>query len=209
MSRKKALKSIAASSLMLLASASLAGAQEMEVDPGAGTKFSGFGSVSFQVANEPTITCEKTDISGSTASKTTAAVNIDLTGCHIAVFGLTAKCRTSGSPLDNTIVTSGTVHFITANEKPAGLYTPQLLTVSCAGISSVVIGGNGYIGTVTSPACNTESKTTNIKIDPEDTFYTGVKYSLTGTTSGGTANAVAVSGTLTMESEVLNKMTCQ
>lgn len=210
MNLKRMLIGLGTLGTMLLALPVVAAGQEMEVDPGAGTAYTGTGSLGIQIAGEPTITCEGTHFSGQATSNTTATANIDLTGCHTTVFGFTVKCRTVGSALDNTILTASTVHFITYNNKPAGLYTPPFPTVVCAGISAIQIGGNGYIGTVTKPACNVESKESTITINAEDTLYTGVKYGLTGTTEpNGTPAAVTITGTVTIKSAINGKMTCQ
>jgi hypothetical protein len=84
-----------------------ASAQEIHLE--GPISFSGTaGAVSLSAEGEPTITCESEDVEGAvSAGGTTEAFNLDLTGCHTTVFGITAKCRTTGSPLDNTVKTTG------------------------------------------------------------------------------------------------------
>jgi len=113
------------------------------------TGSAGAGSISAE--GEATLTCESADISGTAeAGGTTGTISYDFTNCHMTVFGSTAKCHTTGSPLDNTFKTSGTFYFITTPQKaPGTLITLVTTEMICAGISSTIWHGN-LIGTITS-----------------------------------------------------------
>lgn len=148
-------------------------------------------------------------------------MSLDFTGCHTTVFGLTAKCRTSGSPIDNTIKSAGAFHLITGETKtekttdtfPAILVTPEVTTIVCAGISNTITGGN-IIGTITSPACGAESKEMTTKFAAagaaqEHTTYTTSTFNLTAKTGeGGTVKKAGLVSTATVKSATTGKLNC-
>jgi len=182
------------------------------------TVFSGTtGAGTFTAEGEPTITCGGIEnLSHATgtvsAGGTTGTTEVDLTNCHTSVFGFTAKCRTEGSALDDTIKTTNTFHLITANGKPASLVTGTVATVICAGISSMKVSGN-LIWTITSPACGGSSnsmtlRTTASGSTQEDKTYTGVTYNPTVQTNGGASKEAGVTAEVTGSSPTVGTLNC-
>jgi hypothetical protein len=177
-----------------------------------------FGATTFTAQEEPVYTCgsvsepNHTNISYS-AGGTTATYEVDLTGCHTSVFGFTAKCRTEGSPLDNTIKSSGMFHLITVNSKPGILVTPVHTTIVCAGISNFTTTGN-IIGTITSPACGASSNSMTFAFQAEGATqthksYTGVNYNLTSQTgTSGTIKEAGLAFTVTETSATAGTLDC-
>jgi hypothetical protein len=216
MSKKMMLLALAVASMTMFALPAASSAQEIHLEGIA--KFTGDATAGTLVAEgEPTITCETGDVKGTvSAGGTTGGIELDFTGCHTTVFGLTAKCRTAGSPLDNTIGETGTFHMITTTDGPAILVTTETVTIVCAGISNTIVHGN-VIGTITSPKCNESSKlmTINFASDPAKPttqaheLYTGVNYDLTATTGPEGAAKTAALNTLThVESTETGKLNC-
>jgi hypothetical protein len=212
MSKKMTLLTLAVASMAMFALPAVASAQEDHVD--GITSFSGTGTAGTLTASgEPTITCEGSSVSGSvSAGGTTGNLTIDLTGCHVNVI-FTIPCHTTGAPLNNTISASGSFHVITVNNKPGVLGTPTNTAIECAGISTVAISGNGIIGTITSPACNVESKKATVAFSATGTTqnhiaYTGVNYDLKAQTSGGSLLTAGLTASGTLESSTAGKVTC-
>jgi hypothetical protein len=179
------------------------------------SSFQGTGSASSLTTNaEPTLTCESTDLSGSVgAGGTTGSMTLDLTGCHASVFGITVKCRSEASALDNTVQTTGTFHLITYDSHPAVLTTPASITLVCAGLSSITVSGSG-IATISSPACGAESKVLKLAFTAsgstqEDRLYTGVEHDLKlQTGSSGSQVTAATVQTWSISSETAGKLNC-
>jgi hypothetical protein len=212
MSKKMMLVSFLAASATIFALPALASGQEIHLE--GVTSFAGTGSSSsLSAEKEPTFTCESTDVEGNIEpGGTTGTMALDITGCHSNLFGLTVKCRTSGSPLDNTVKTSAAFHVITYNGKPAILTTATTLKMVCAGISEVTISGNS-IATITSPTCGSESRELQLKFaatgaTQEDRLYTGVQYDLKLQTSGGSQLTAATVQTWTVKSTTAGKLNC-
>jgi hypothetical protein len=222
MSKKIMLLALAVASFAMFALPAAASAQEIHLENV--TKFSGSaGAGSLAGEGEPTITCESGDVDGTvSAGGTTGTINLDFTGCHATVFGLTAKCRTSGSALDNTIKTAGTFHLITIKTGVPGiLVTTETVTIICAGISNTIVHGT-VIGTITdsgkSVTCSRESTELTTSFAPtagseytqEHETYTGVStYDLTATTGeGGAAKTAALKSHATVKSETKGKLNC-
>jgi hypothetical protein len=213
MSKKTMLLALAMASVAMFALPAGASAQEIHWE--GVTQFSGDATAgSLAAEGEPTITCETGHISGTvSAGGTTGALAFDFTGCHTTVFGFTAKCRTSGSALDNTIKTAGTFHLITTTDGPAMLITFETKTVVCAGISNTITHGN-LIGTITSPKCGESSNLMTINFAATGTsqdhkLYTGVNYDLTATTGeGGAAKTSAWTMLWHIESPTSGKLNC-
>jgi hypothetical protein len=200
-----------------------ASAQEIHLEPGNGEVFEiNGGPCEIRSETEATHTCDEVDGSGKfdVGSSTTGTLNLDLTGCHIAVFGFTSKCHTAGSSLDNTVVLKGTFHLITWNNAagtvfPAILVTLEPSTITAAGVSSLTITGN-LIGTITSPKCGESSKSFSVSftaVGPvqDHMLYTSVKYDLKaytdpdGVTTEKTASFV---NSFTATSPGLQKLNC-
>ena len=216
MSKKIMLLALAVASVAMFALPAAASAQEIHLE--GVTSFTGTaGAGSLVAESEPTITCESTDVTGTvSAGGTTGNITLDFTGCHTSIFGITAKCRTSGSPIDNTISSSGVFHFVTipveATTKPGILVTPVVTTIVCAGISNTITGGN-IIGTVTSPACGAESTELTTSFSATGSVqnhktYTGSTVNLTAQTSGGAVKAAGLNSTATTKSATKGKLNC-
>jgi hypothetical protein len=211
MSKKTILAALAVGAA-LFALPGFASGQEIHLE--GVTSFTGTGSASSLAAEkEPTFTCESTDVTGAVAAGgTTGTMSLDITGCHTTVFGFTVKCHTSGSPLDNTVRTNASFHFITFNGQPAVLTTSEVVTLVCAGISNVIISGDS-IATITSPKCGQESKELALKFTAsgglqEDRLYTGVEHNLKLRTSEGSQVNAATAQTWTLSSPTAGKLNC-
>jgi hypothetical protein len=214
MTKKTMLLALAAVSGAMFALPAAASAQEIHLE--GVTSFEGTaGAGSYTAEGEPVITCESTDLSGTVSvGGTTGTISFDITGCHTTVFGITAKCRTSGSPLDNTIKSSGVFHLITISSgKPGILITPVVTTMVCAGISNTITAGN-IIGTVTNPSCGSKSKSLTTKFvatgaAQEHTTYTGSTFNLTAKTGeGGTVKNAGLVTTSTVNSATEGTLNC-
>jgi hypothetical protein len=214
MSKKIMLLALAVASVAMFALPAAASAQEIHLE--GVTSFSGTaGEGSLTAESEPVITCASGDVSGTvSAGGTTGNISLDFTGCHTTVFGITAKCHTNGSPLDNTILSSGVFHFITISSgKPGILVTPVVTTIICAGISNTITGGN-IIGTVTSPACGVKSASMTTKFvatgsTQEHSTYTGTTYNLTAKTGeSGTVKKAGLVSTGTTTSATEGTLNC-
>jgi hypothetical protein len=221
MSKKIMLLALAVASVAMFALPAAASAQEIHLE--GVTNFSGTaGPGKLAAEGEPTITCESGDVTGTvSAGGTTGEISLDFTGCHTIIFGITAKCRTKESPLDNTIKSSGTFHLITISSGvPGMLVTPVTTEVVCAGISNTIVHGEGLIGTIVSPgvSCTTESTEMSTKFEPapggpsytqEHELYTGKKYDLVATTAGSpTVHTASLESTATVKSATKGKLNC-
>jgi hypothetical protein len=224
MSKKMMLLALAAACAALFALPAGASAMENHLEPAEPFTITG-PEGQLRAESEPTITCEKTDGSGKfdTGSTTTGTIELDFTGCHTTVFGITAKCRSEGSALDNTIKTSGAFHLITTvvvtenkeeHKLPDILVTPAPTKIVCAGISSVTVTGS-IIGTITSPKCNESSATMGMSFSAtgtvqDDMVYTGVKYDLKAYTGTSVENekTAALVGTSTATAPKAEKLVC-
>jgi hypothetical protein len=170
---------------------------------------------------EPTITCEIVDVNNGviTPGGTTGSMSLDFTGCHASVFGLTAKCHTTGSALDNTIASGGTIHLITWKNSsgtafPAVLVTAVTTEIICAGISTTHVEGN-LIGTITSPKCGETSNKLSLSFSAtgpvqNHILYTNNPYDLISRTGGGggTPKTAGLNASPTITMNTSGKLTC-
>jgi hypothetical protein len=210
MTKKTMLLAFALSALIALPS--VASAQEIHIS--GVTTFSGSsGAGTFQASGEPTISCTAGTATGSfdAGSTTTGKLTGDATGCTAEFFGIKANCNTSGGA-SGTISSSGAFHLITVNNKPGILGTPVATTVICAGFSNITVSGN-LIGTITSPACGSKSKTLTVATKSsgstqEDKSYTGVNYNLTTQTGSGAKVEAGLTGTATLQSATEGTLEC-
>jgi opacity protein-like surface antigen len=210
MNKKITLLGLVVAAAALSALPAAASAQEIHwtnVEKGTGS--SGAGTI--QAEGEPTFSCSSGDITWTpSAGGTTGSYHWDHTGCKESIFG--AACHTSGSPLNNTITTSGTYHVITINGKPGTLLTPLETTIICTGFFTSVVKGN-LLGTITSPACGGESKKLTESFSATGSTqnhlaYTGTNYTLTSTTSGSSAKPAGFTTTFTAEQATAGKLEC-
>jgi len=214
------LLALAAVSAALLALPAMATAAELHVEGATGKAFTGSGAGgAFTAKGEPTLFCTSTTVSGEFTSETTATANQQYAGCNMTVLGVRLPCNTVGAPSE-VIQTLNVFHLITTDTtaKPGILMTPPFATLICGtGFSQrkLQAGGNGQIGTITSPACGASSatatgSTTATEGNPEDKLYTGTTYDLTVTTEGGSAVTAAVTGSVTMtfKDGIARKLVC-
>lgn len=216
MSKKTMFLALVVSGVALFALPSIAAAAEIHFE--GANEFVGHGFANTPtVKSEPAITCETADVQGVFSSGgTTGIAEGELTGCHVTVFGFTAKCRTTGSALDNTIKSGGAFHLITyvngTTSVPAMLGTLETTTVVCAGISNIEVAGS-VISTITKPACGESTKVAVGKASATNGVqnqktYTGKQYYPTARTSGGEAleTGLDAEGTIEFPNEV--KLVC-
>jgi hypothetical protein len=217
MSKKTMLLAIVVSGVALFALPSMASAAEIHFEGATGVKFTAHGPANTpSVKNEPTITCETGAGQGEFTTETTGTVSGYVSGCHTFVFGITVKCRSEGSPLDNTIASSGTFHLITyvnaTTSVPAMLGTSTLTKVQCAGISNIEVSGS-LISTITSPKCGESSKTATGKASTtsgvqNQKTYTGVQYYPTARTQNGVWLETGLDAEATITFEKSLKLVC-
>jgi len=214
MSKKTMMLALAVASVTMFALPSTASAQEIHLE-GVTSSSGTAGATSLTAEGEPVITCESGHWSLSVqAGGTTGSITFHYTGCHTTVFGITSKCRTSGSALDNTIHFSATWHLNTISSGVPGILdTPVVTTIVCAGITNTITGGN-IIGTITSPACGTESTEMTTSFTATGSVqnhktYTGTTYNLTAKTGeSGTVKAAGLVSTATTKSATKGKLNC-
>ena len=218
MTKKIMLLALAVASVAMFALPAAASAQEIHLE--GVTSFSGTaGAGSLTAEGEPIITCSSADISGTiSAGGTTGSISLDFTGCHIEpIPGFTAKCRTGGSALDNTILSSGSFHLITIGSGVPGiLVTPASTTIQCAGITNTITGGN-VIGTIvdngTSVTCTRESKELVTHFvatgsTQEHKTYTGTTFTLTSKTGENAPKNAGLVSANTTKSSTTGKLNC-
>jgi hypothetical protein len=207
MSKKIMLLALAVSAA-LFALPAMASANENHVEGATGKAFVGTGPEGSLEANgEPTIRCTSTAVSGSFTSETTGNVSATFETCSATILGISLHCRTAAEGT-GVIKVSNVFHLITISTiaKPGVLITPPFPTVICGeGFSErkMQIGGNGVIGTVTSPACGASSASATIKFastasSQEHKLFTGTSFDLTSTTEGSSAVTAGVNGTATV-----------
>lgn len=217
MSKKTMLLAIVVSSLALFALPSMVSAAEIHFEGATGVKFTGHnpGNVP-RAGGEPTVTCETGTVQGEFTSETTGSAQGDLTGCHTTVFGFTVKCHTAGSPLDNTIASSGTFHLITyvnaTTSVPAMLGTLTPTTIICAGISKIEASGS-VISTITKPACGVSTteatgKASSTNGTEDHKTYTGKQYFPTAQTEGGAVVETVLDAEATITFSKTLKLVC-
>jgi len=84
--------------------------------------------------------------------------------------------------------------------------------VECKNTHPFTLSGN-FIGTITSPACEVESKNTTLKFSAssatqEHKTYTGVNYNLTSQTGTGTIKEASQVSEITTSSETAGTFDC-
>jgi hypothetical protein len=222
MNKKNMAFALAIVSAAFFALPAMASAQEIHWEPAEEFKTTGAGG-EFGAEGEPAMTCTKTEGTNKfdTGSTTTGTYIIAYTGCHMAVFGITASCKSEGAAVAGTIATSGAFHLITWNttnnkvidpSKPAILLTSATTTLVCAGISSITRHGE-VIGIITSPNCGESSRELRLSFTATGnvqghTWYTGKQYDLTVTTSDGVAHTAALVESTTNAQASAGKLNC-
>jgi hypothetical protein len=182
------------------------------------TKFTGtFNTGTLSAREEPTIECNGPNhVEGTvSAGGTTGTISLDYTACNNFFF----NCHSAGAPAAGTIKTGGTFHFITVNEKPGILLTPEHTTFTCTGIANTTTVTGNLIGTITSPKCGGSSNELSIAFNSNNTqtqehkSYTGVSYNLTSQTVtpegvGGTIKEAGLTSAATIKSTTVGTLDC-
>jgi hypothetical protein len=209
MSKKITLLALAVVIAGLFALPAMASANENHVEGATGKAFTGSGPEgSLEATNEPTIKCTSTVLTGEFISETTGSANLTFETCSATILGVSLHCRTAAEGT-GTIKITNVFHLITIGTiaKPGVLVTPPFPTIICGeGFSErkIQLGGNGLIGTVTSPSCGASSAGATVSFaatasSQEHKLFTGTTYDLTSTTEGGSAVTFGVNGSLTIK----------
>ena len=201
MSNRMMLLALVAVSAAFIAIPALATANENHVEGATGKTFSGTGGpMTIGASGEPTISCAGVSESGSFTTETTGELTVITETCSTTILGISLHCRTSPEAT-GVIKMTNVFHLITIGTtgKPGILLTPPFPTIICGeGVSErkLQMGGNGVIGTITSPACGASSKSLTIVFNApshnqEHKLFTGTTYDLTMMTepSGPTVTA--------------------
>src|SRR3954452_3194300 len=162
MSKKIMLLALAVVSAALFALPAMASAHENHITGATGKTFKGTGGAGSLVAEgEPTINSVSVGSSGEFTSETTGKVTLEFKESNATILGVKLPCRSAGAA-SGVITTTNVFHLITVEEKeptkgkPAILVTPPFPTLICgSGLSErkFQVGGNGVIGTITTPTC--------------------------------------------------------
>jgi hypothetical protein len=214
MSKKMMALVLAVVSAACFALPTVAAAQEIHIEPAESFTVSSTGG-EVRAEGEPTVTCTALGGSGSfnAGSTTTGTITRDYTGCHTAVFGFTATCKSEGAEFAGTVANSGTFHLITISSGVPGiLMTTNPTKLVCAGISSITITGN-MIGTIISPKCGEMNKTLTVSFTASGNTqnhlsYTGGKYDLVAQTNDGVSKTAAMAGSATNTQANAGKLNC-
>ena len=191
---KKAMLLAAVACAAMLALPAVASATVWHVDKT--DSFSGVSGVS--VFNGAVVVeCQTTTIEGAYETTTTGWIKFTFHGCVAKAIGV--HCTTAGTPTGTIQTTKLTFHNAVLGGKPGILLTPNHETntfahFSCFGIPATV-HGNGLLGTVPDRECETRSQTATIEFSvsatsppsQQHTEWTGTKYGLTSTFSGGSS----------------------
>jgi hypothetical protein len=221
MSKKIMLLALTVVTAALFALPTIVTAAENHFEGAGAQGISGSGSGgSLTASGEPTITFSKVTVSGIFTSETTASINLWLEGASTTILGIGLNCYSPGS-VSGIIKMSTVFHLVDigiATNKAGLLVTPPFRTIICgSGFSErkLQLGGNGVIGTVTSPACGAASASLSVsfsapEINQEHKGYTGSTYDLTSTTEGGSPVTAGLntSATLKFGDGVSRKLVC-
>ena len=207
MKHKTMLLALVVVSGLLYALPSMASAAGWDIDPAPTEKspltFTSSGAKASLVTAGGNFSCTASSGTGKYTSQTTGNITITFTGCATTFFGFPITCTSSGQS-SGTIKTTENLVFhnimIESTAQVAGgtpgiLVTPNsghFATFVCAG-NTVVVGGTGVIGDISSPKCGETSTTSTLKFEAsgvgvqkytqEET--TGTKYDQTSSKNGG------------------------
>jgi hypothetical protein len=228
MKNKMMLLALAAISAVMLVVPAVASAGEPQVDSkllneGKALSFTSKGGFSeLRATGEPSIACTSNEGTGKYNTKTTGEFELTFKGCTTSFFGFPVECHSTGQA--NNVITTGTsvfhnTYLTDAKTTPGILVTPPtggvFTTITCAGLSSIAVGGNGIIGHLESPKCGGSSTTGTLNFQATGSSQTykkvtatGTEYSLKATTSGGSAVAAGevAEGTVTFAESIT--LTC-
>src|SRR5690349_4987048 len=159
MKNKMMLLALAAISAVMFVLPAVAAAGSPELDSkllneGKTLSFTSKGGTSeLRATGEPSIVCTSNTGTGKYNTKTTGEFELTFSGCNTSFFGFPVECHSTGQA--NNVITTGTSVFhntyLTDNKTTAGiLVTPPsggvFAVITCAGLSSITVSGNGIIG---------------------------------------------------------------
>jgi hypothetical protein len=206
----------------VMALPSVASAGGWHIDP-PGTSFSIAGGPQILTGSTTNVNCASLTGTGSYDSnnQTTGKISLKFNNCTEPIFG--TSCTTSGEVTGTIKPTQNLVfHNIYTGDNKT---TPGILITSNSGHFasfscffggiSVVVNGNGVMGTVTSPGCGKSSTTGKVKFNGTGTVQehrqvtnTGTIFSLSSSVNGGAFNAAAQDGEATLTFPQSSTMTC-
>jgi hypothetical protein len=218
MSKKMMLLALAAVSAAAMALPAVASAGTWHLEPAQNGTVAG-GNTELK-SSGVTITC--TSVSGTSAfdagSTTTGTISLTFHACkNLAGF----HCQTAGDPTGTITALSLPFHLVAleATNTPGILITPNAARANfaafeCAGIP-VVVGGNGVLGALTSPACGGESTEAKFNFaltgaaqQWTQVTTTGTVYGLTSKVGGAAANPATQTGSATVTAANKSKVNC-
>jgi hypothetical protein len=214
MSKNTMLLALAITSVALFALPAMASPQEIHWEPAEAFTIASAGG-ELRASGEPTLTCTKIEGTGKfdTGSMTTGTMTLDYTGCHMAVLGITASCKSEGAATAGTIASGGSFHLITISAGvPGFLLTTSETTLVCAGLSAIMRSGS-LIGTIISPKCGESSKTLMLSFTATESTqthlsYTGTKLDLATRTGSGGDITTAWIGATTITQSNAGRLNC-
>jgi hypothetical protein len=104
------------------------------------------------------VTCREVNGTATWETSTTGSLSLTFSNNCVA-FGI--------FPCESIPVSGTTFHLVTVPSKAAGIlltHSNPWAKFSCSG-QSVEVTGNGLVGTITSPACGSESSTATVKFE--------------------------------------------
>jgi hypothetical protein len=212
MKKKMIMLALAAVSAAMFALPAVASAGEWKIDPANGVfplNYSIAGGETKLTAGQ-TITCSSVSGTGKYTTSTTGELGLTFHGCKVLGF---FSCTSAGQPSGTIKTTALTTHNVILETSPSKvtgvLITPNaghFASFTCAGgIASTAVTGNGIIGEVTSPACNTASTTSTLNFATSGGVQqwmqittAGTKYDLSASINGGAAETAAQDGSGTV-----------
>jgi hypothetical protein len=208
MKKRTIMFALAAVSAALFALPAVASAGEWKIDPANGVfplNYTIAGGSTTLTAGQ-TVTCSSSTGSGKYTTATTGELTLTFHNCKtLGIF----NCTSAGQPAGTIKTTALTTHNVKLEPSPSTvtgvLITPNaghFASFTCAGgIASVVVNGNGIIGEVTSPACNTASTTAVLDFTTSagvqkwmQITTAGTKFDLSASLNGGAAETAAQDG---------------
>lgn len=213
MSMKKSLLAMAAvAALAFAALPAIASADSIDHESNNFT-LSGGNTALRTAKNE--VSCTSVNGSGAfeAGSNTTGTLEFTFHGCK--AFGGLVNCQSAEQPTGTITTTSLPFHIrrvtTASGHSAAVLITPNaghFATFKCGGLATIVVGGNGVIGQITSPGYNVPAASLTVNFGEsggQQEFRTVVgeetEYGLTASSNGGTPEAARQvgSGTVTPE----------
>jgi hypothetical protein len=224
MRTRLALTLLAVVSALLLAPPLSASAGSPVFDRAEPTKLLGFvGTFPGTLASEgaPAITCEVAHVTGSFApeSGTNGSLQLDYTGCHFFLMGITFACKSKGAPVTNTILMPETpfeLTYLTDNKLHPGILIKGIDTeIVCNGWNITIKGD--LMGTMTVPGCGATTRTFTLAFrttsggviqEHQQVTGTGTHHDLSSTPEGEEEHTFGLNADTTLSFNQLATLTC-